>query len=274
MKYQFLDSGNGEKLEAFGSYILIRPCPQAVWKPLLPEKEWKSAHARFTRDPQGRWSYMKDLPKEWQLSLEDIRFHIRPTDFGHLGLFPEHSHLWKWMQTKVESCNYKPKILNLFAYSGGATLALAKAGAEVCHVDASKAVLTWARENADLNRLNSSPIRWIIDDVHKFLAREIRRGVRYDGILLDPPSFGRGSRGEVFKIEEDLFSLLEKCRDLLSDRALFLILSGHTNGFTPTVMGHLLRQVMGKGSIETGELELIGKDTFPLPCGNYARWLS
>jgi 23S rRNA (cytosine1962-C5)-methyltransferase len=198
-----------------------------------------------------------------------VKFKISPTDFGHVGVFPEHALLWKWMKGKIVEGSH---ILNLFAYSGGASIAAAQAGAKVCHLDASKAVVSWARENVALNGLEKAPIRWIVDDVIKFLHREIRRGVKYDGIILDPPSFGRGSKGEVFKIERDLRVVLELCRKLLSEKPLFTILSSHTPGYTPLVMKHLIEQMTEglKGTAESGEMVIPGP--LDLPSGTYARW--
>jgi 23S rRNA (cytosine1962-C5)-methyltransferase len=269
MSYALIDSGDGYKLEQFGDYLLARPSAQAVWKPLLPQKTWTEADAVFSREPSNRWTFDEPLPSSWVVEWGGIRFKITPTDFGHVGLFPEHALLWSWMATKIVK---GAKVLNLFAYSGGATLAAAKAGASVCHLDASKAVVAWARENAQLNHLTEAPIRWIVEDVLKFLQREERRGVRYDGIILDPPTFGRGAGGEVFKIEKDLMPMLEQCVRLLSATPQFLILSCHTPGYTPIVLGHLLKQTLeGKrGKIEEGEMVIPGP--LSLPSGAFARW--
>src|SRR3569832_2195063 len=197
MKYQLLDSGAEQKLERFGQYLLSRPCSQAVWKTALSPGEWKKADATFTREPANKWMGTT-LPASWVVEHQGIRFKLMPTDFGHVGMFPEHALLWTWMRNRIKQGS---QILNLFAYTGGVTLAAAQAGAEVCHVDASKTTVAWARENCALNELEKAPIRWIVDDVIKFLQREVRRGRTYDGIILDPPTFGRGSKGEVFKIE-------------------------------------------------------------------------
>jgi 23S rRNA (cytosine1962-C5)-methyltransferase len=269
MTYLLLDSGNQHKLEQFGDYLLVRPCAQAVWAPLLDQRRWEEADAIFTREPSNQWKASPPLPKFWFVEWGGVKFKISPTDFGHIGMFPEHAFLWKWMLGKIKKGS---SILNLFAYSGGATLALAKAGAKVCHLDASKAIVSWARENAELSGLASSPIRWIIDDAVKFLKREIKRGVKYDGILLDPPTFGRGNKGEVFKIERDLPEILRLCRELLSDKPLFLILSSHTPGYTPLVLHHLIFQATDglKGKIESGEMVISGP--LDLPSGTYAIW--
>lgn len=268
--YQLLDSGEGQKLERFGPYLLVRPCSQALWRPSLSKGEWQRADGIFSREKGQGWTFKGRAPKSWEVVLEGIRFKLAPTDFGHLGLFPEHAQLWGRMR---ELLSLRPQafVLNLFAYSGGATLAAAQTGARVCHLDASKGMVTWAKENAELNALSSAPIRWIVDDAIKFLKREVKRGALYDGILLDPPSFGRGSRQEVFKIERDIHELLDLCTALLSKNPLFLILTTHTPGMTPLVMRHLLEQKMGKkGRIEAGEMVI--PSSMPLPCGSFARF--
>ncbi|HNA61919.1 MAG TPA: class I SAM-dependent methyltransferase [Rhabdochlamydiaceae bacterium] len=264
MKYELLDSGNQNKLEKFGDYTLIRPCSQAVWKPVLDAKAWKEADGVFTREPHNKWVAQPPLPSEWNIELEGVKFKLMPTDFGHVGIFPEHAQLWRWMKGKIDK---KTSILNLFAYTGGASLYAAKLGAEVCHVDASKTTVAWARENAALN--NIATVRWIIDDVIKFLRRELKRGSRYDGIILDPPTFGRGSQGEVFKIEKDLPVILDLCFQLLSDDPRFVMLSCHTLGLTPLVLHHLLSQAR-EGKIEMGEMVIPGP--LDLTSGSYARW--
>lgn len=267
MTYKLLDSGNQNKLEQFGDYTLVRPCAQAVWKPSLEVKAWKEADAVFTREPSNRWVASSPLPSSWTVECEEILFKLMPTDFGHIGIFPEHALLWKWMKQKMRK---KCSILNLFAYTGGATLVAAKAGADVCHVDASKTTVAWARENAALNKLDKAPVRWIVDDAIKFLGREVRRGTRYDGIILDPPTFGRGSQGEVFKIEKDLPVILDLCFQLLTQDPLFVILSSHTPGYTPLVLHHLLLQASTKGTIDMGEMVIPGP--LDLTSGTYARW--
>ncbi len=265
MAYTLLDSGNQNKLEQVGDYTLVRPCSQAVWKPQLDENGWREADAIFSREPSNRWK--GNLPSSWKLEYENLFFKIVPTDFGHLGIFPEHALLWRWMKGRLRKGS---AVLNLFAYTGGATLTAAQAGAEVCHVDASKTAVAWARENATLNRLDKAPIRWIVDDVIKFLRREVRRGKRYDGIILDPPTFGRGNKGEIFKIENDLPEILKLCFELLTPEPLFVILSSHTPGYTPLVLHHLLAQISERGTIEKGEMVVEGP--LDLPSGTYARW--
>ena len=272
MTYTLLDSGLGEKLEQFGPLRLIRPCAQAVWKPCLPKEEWKKANMRFTRDSGSGWSKKLPREEEWIVTLNGIEFKLMPTDFGHLGIFPEHASQWTYLERKINQAKREVEILNLFAYTGGATLAAAKAGAKVCHLDASKASVAWARKNAALNRLEDKPIRWIIDDVLKFLDRESKRGKTYDGIILDPPSFGRGRQGEVFKIDRDLLSILNSCRKLLSKNPLFVVFTSHTPGFTPLVMSHLLQQSLQTKEIESGEMTISCKGGFDLPSGCFARW--
>lgn len=277
--YTLIDSGNGRKLERFGPYLIARPSAQAVWDPSRSNVEWEKADGQFTREPDNRWVKSGKVPEQWTIRVADIVFKIAPTDFGHLGLFPEQRDFWEWITSYVKealSKEYdKVRVLNLFAYSGGSTLAAAKGGAHVCHLDASKGMVAWARENAALNALEGAPIRWIIDDVSKFLAREIRRGSRYEAIILDPPTFGRGSQGEVFKIEEDIKAILRSCRELLSEKPLFVLFSCHTPGFSPLTMDHLMKQMMNglSGEIKSGEMALRGEATvLPLPSGTYARW--
>jgi 23S rRNA (cytosine1962-C5)-methyltransferase len=273
-KYALIDSGNQQKLERFGDYLIARPCSQALWRPSLSKDQWERADAHFSRDGGNSWTQKTKLPESWVVEIENVRFKIAPTDFGHLGVFPEHSLLWKPMKEIIRKQKLAPQILNLFAYSGGATLAAAQAGARVCHLDASKGMVAWARENAALNGLTSAPIRWIVDDVVKFLGREIKRGNQYEGIILDPPSFGRGSQGEVFKIERDIHEILSLCCKVLSKNPLFLIFTTHTPGMTPIVMGHLLKQKMQglNGRIHTGEMVLPSELGIEIPSGSYAQW--
>ncbi|MCB1110631.1 MAG: class I SAM-dependent methyltransferase [Chlamydiia bacterium] len=261
MTYSLLDSGNEQKLEQFGEYTLVRPCPQALWKPQLP-KLWNAANATFERGKP--W---KGLPKSWNIPFKTLTFKIIPTDFGHLGLFPEHAEQWSWMDSKLSQ---PADVLNLFAYSGAATLYLAKQGHTVCHLDAAKGMIDWARDNAKLNQLEKAPIRWIVDDALKFLRREIKRKRQYDALLLDPPSFGRGSQGQVFKIERDLPELLSLCKQVLKPTPAFILLTCHTPGLTPQVLQHLLQDHFPTLTIESGEM-LIPSATRPLPTGCYTR---
>lgn len=246
MNYSLLDSGNQKKFERFGPYTIVRPCSQAVWKPAL--KSWKDADASFSKEE----GWQGELPSFWVIEVDGLKFKIAPTDFGHLGIFPEHRSLWTWAADLVQEGS---SVLNLFAYSGGATLAFARAGAQVCHVDAARGMVNWAKENAELNGLSDRPIRWIVDDVMKFLKREVRRGRKYDGILLDPPSFGRGAKGEVFKIQKDFEMLLELCQQLLSEHPLFLVCSNHTVGLE-----------------EVGKLILPAESGKDIVMGQFVRW--
>lgn len=270
-EYELLDSGFCRKLERFGPYVLSRPSPQAVWKPSLPETVWKQADAQFIREKGERWHTRAKIPTEWVITIDSIQFLIHPTEFGHLGIFAEQRPLWSTIGTLVrKSTLNKPKVLNLFAYSGGSTLAAALAGAEVCHLDAAKGMVDWARKNAELNGLKEAPIRWIVDDAVKFLRREIKRGRKYDAIILDPPTFGRGADGELFKIEEHILELLALCKDLLSDTPLFVLLSCHTAGFTEATLQYLLEDSSFKGNVQTGELLLSGTQARNIPNGFWA----
>lgn len=279
--YTLLDSGDGRKLERFGRFTISRPCSQAVWDPCLDKSHWDKADAIFLREGDTKWIFNNSKANsQWQTEAAGINFNISPTDFGHLGLFPEQRDFWQWIIETItkssERRNQPIQVLNLFAYSGGATLAAAKAGAHVCHLDASKGMVEWARENASLNNLEKAPIRWIVDDVRKFLARELRREKHYDAIILDPPSFGRGSKGEIFKIEEHIREILSQCRQLLTKQPLFLLFSCHTSGFTPIAMHHLLSQTMKglPGNIDQGEMVLTGSSkVLPVPSGTFARWI-
>lgn len=275
--YELLDSGNGAKLERFGDWVLSRPCAQAVWQPQQPAL-WKRADASFDREDGNHWHGRNRLPKEWVIDVDGTRFRLSGTDFGHLGIFPEQRAQWRWIRELTHEAtaqNQTVRVLNLFAYSGGSTLASARGGAEVCHVDASKGMVQWARENAALNGLAEHPIRWITDDVHKFMNRELRRGRKYDGIILDPPTYGRGGNGETYKIERDLTETLRLCRALLSDHPRFLLLSAHTPGHTPIVLQNILTQALRGlgGTFSAGEMCLTGRpEAFALPSGAYVRW--
>ena len=276
--YELLDSGNGKKLERFGDIVLERPCAQAVWKPKEPER-WNAASARFDRTDGLNWRGRDKLSDAWTVELGGVAMKLSATDFGHLGVFPETRELWKWTRTTLEDQSKKKgrrlSFLNLFAYSGGATLAAAQAGAACCHLDASKGMVDWARENAALNQLQDAPIRWIVDDVIKFLRREVKRGNRYDGILLDPPSFGRGKKGELYKIEESLMETLDLVHQVLSDDPAFVLLTSHTPGFSPIVLRNLLQQYHPAGRFEFGEMLLTGKpEVMEVPNGNWARWIN
>ena len=276
--YALLDSGGGRKLERFGPHVLARPCGQALWRTQLPAAAWEAADASFDREEGQRWLHRGRLPAAWEIEVEGLRFRLSGTDFGHLGIFPEQRDTWRWLQRALAGAaagGRTPQVLNLFAYSGGATLAAARAGAVVCHLDASAGMVQWARENAARNGLEAAPIRWIADDAHKFLGRERKRGRRYDAIVLDPPSFGRGAQGEVYKLERDLPATLELCAALLSDRPVLFALSAHTPGVTPLVLEHLLRDALGScaGTYASGEMLLTGAaGVRPVPSGCFSRW--
>ena len=273
-QYEFLDAGAGRKLERFGQWVLSRPCAQAVWSPQQPDL-WRQADASFSREHGAHWEFRSPRIRDgWRCELGGIEFLLKPTDFGHVGIFPEHLLGWNLVRESIRAAApRKLSILNLFAYSGGATLACAKAGAEVCHLDASKKMTDWARENAAVNHLEEAPIRWIVDDVTKFLKREIRRGRRYDGIILDPPSFGRGTSQELFQIDQCMLELLALCRDVLAETPSFVMLTCHTPGYTPLVLEHLAAQSFPKGEIRTGEMVLPAADgILAVPSGAYAFW--
>jgi 23S rRNA (cytosine1962-C5)-methyltransferase len=277
-EYELLDSGHGRKLERFGDVVLARPAAQAVWEPQKPQL-WQEAIASFDRVRGLNWHGRENLPASWTVSINDIVMKLAATDFGHLGVFPETRALWDWITSTLgkvaRDAGRQLSVLNLFAYSGGATLAAARAGCSVCHLDASRGMVEWARENAALNGQQEAPIRWIVDDVNKFLHREARRGRTYDAVILDPPSFGRGQKGELYKIEKNLLTTLGKCKESLSDDPVFLLLTSHTPGFTPTVLKNLLWQLLGEGLLESGEMLLSGgPDVLELPNGSWARWLA
>lgn len=280
-EYTLLDSGNERKLEQIGAFRLVRQSPQAVWSSRLPEAEWKAADAVYERDSSGGgdWRFGQKADRKLEILYANLYFQIKLTDFGHLGLFPEQAQNWEWMRqlirARLERTNGRNlHVLNLFAYTGGSTLACSQAGAHVVHVDAAKGVVDWAKENARISRLEERPIRWLVDDALKFVKREARRGNSYQAIILDPPSFGRGPKGEVFKIENDLMPLLEACREILAPDALFFLLSCHTPGFTPTTLrNEVLEVVDGRGGlIEEGEMLIPEQSGRMLPSGTYARW--
>lgn len=279
--YELIDSGNEEKLERYGKYILRRPDPQALWNKKLSDIEWKNSDAVFYQDGDRKgWRKNKEIQNEWQISFDDLKFNIKPTAFKHTGIFPEQEMNWKFIKLKVESEKLKGrkdsiKILNLFGYTGGATLAGLSAGAEVTHVDGSKSSVAWAKENAELSGLDKKPVRWLIDDARKFVLREIRRGGKYDGIVMDPPSFGRGGKGEIWKIEDDFLKLIEDCGKVLSDKPIFFIINGYAAGYSSQAYYNALKPIMEKfgGKFEIGELTIEeSKNQRLLPCGIFVRW--
>ena len=277
--YELLDTGGGMKLERWGEAVLVRPDPQIIW-PRGPGGRWDRWDGFYHRSETGggRWEFRRPLPDSWTMRYGALTLKIRPTDFKHTGLFPEQAVNWDWTARKIadaRAAGREVNVLNLFGYTGAATLAAAAAGAAVCHVDASKGVVQWCRENAALSGLGDAPIRLITDDCLKFTAREARRGRRYDGIILDPPAYGRGSAGEVWKLEDDLWPLLVECRALLSERPLFLLINGYASKLSPLVLGNLLAQLFaGRGGrITVGELGLpTQRAGLVLPCGICGRW--
>jgi len=283
-EYELLDSGEGEKLERFGEYILARPDPQALWQKLLPATEWKRTHGYFTRDSdKGEWSLAEGVPSKWQIAFGGLKFWIKPTAFKHTGLFPEQQSNWQWLEERIATSAEmasaeieKPEILNLFGYTGGATLACAKAGAKVVHIDSSKAAVTWARENAEASGLGDKPVRWIIEDARIFVEREIRRGRKYAGIIMDPPAFGHGPENEVWKIEEHFLPLVEHCKKLLADNPLFFLINGYSAGYSAIAYENNLLSLKKQfgGEIEIGELTIAEKSGRLLPSGIFARWSS
>ena len=266
--YELIDSGDGRKYERFGGVSLVRPCSQALWRPANPDA-WLRATATFDREDGNRWHNRGALPKEWTIETAGIRFRLSGTDFGHLGIFPEQRAQWRWIRETVARRGVG-SLLNLFAYSGGSTMAAALGGAAVCHLDASKGMVQWARDNAALNGLADRPIRWITDDAHKFMEREIRRGHRYDAVVLDPPTFGRGANGEMYKIERDLKRTLSLVRDVLSEKPAFVLFSSHTPGLSCAVAANVIGQAFPSAQIETGEMLLEGR-ALSCPSGIYCR---
>ncbi|GGD64625.1 class I SAM-dependent methyltransferase [Paenibacillus nasutitermitis] len=278
--YELLDTGGGEKLERWGSYVLRRPDPQVIWPIGSETGLWSSADGHYHRSSSGggEWEFRTKMPDRWSISYGELKFHIKPTSFKHTGLFPEQAVNWSWMMDKIRKAKRPIRVLNLFAYTGGATVAAAAAGAEVCHVDAAKGMVQWAKENAQLSGLANHPIRYITDDVFKFVQREQRRGREYDAIIMDPPSYGRGPNGEMWKLEENLYPFLESCRAILSPNPLFVLVNSYTTGLSPSVLHNLLQMTIGQkyeGSIHCGEIGLpITASGLTLPCGILGRWES
>ncbi|MGI6403820.1 MAG: class I SAM-dependent methyltransferase [Oscillospiraceae bacterium] len=277
--FELLDCSGGEKLERWGSVTLVRPDPQVIWK--TPKSAgWEQADAHYHRSTSGggRWEFRRKVPGEWQIGYRDLRFLVRPTGFKHTGLFPEQAANWDLLDSLIRRADKPLEVLNLFAYTGGATLACAAAGAKVCHVDAAKGMVTWARENAEASRLGDKPIRWIVDDCHKFVSRELRRQRRYDGIIMDPPSYGRGPGGEIWKLEDSIYDFVALCARLLDKDSKFLLLNSYTTGLSASVMRYLLESILCPllgGQVESYELGLpVSGDHRVLPCGGSALWLA
>ena len=274
--YEILDTTSGEKLERWSDIYLVRPDPQIIWNTPKQSDKWARAHARYLRSSSGggKWELRRPFEEKWNIDYKGLTFQVKPTGFKHTGLFPEQAVNWDYVRREIEEAGRPLKVLNLFAYTGGATLACAKAGASVCHVDSSKGIVTWARENAKLSHLDDRPIRWIVDDCMKFVTREINRGNRYDAIIMDPPSYGRGTGGEVWKLEDCIYDLVSLCSRVLSDDALFFLLNSYTTGLSPSVMEYLLYTCIGEkrgGRITSEEIGIPVRSTGKaLPCGNTA----
>jgi 23S rRNA (cytosine1962-C5)-methyltransferase len=270
--YTLLDSGREEKLERFGDIVLARPDPQALWEKRLSVEEWQKTDGSYVREGKEGGKWIGNLPKEWQIEFGGLQFLLKPTSFKHTGLFPEQFSNWEWASNVLVSA---PSMLNLFGYTGGATLAAAKAGAQVTHVDASKTAVAWARQNAELSGLAGAPIRWITEDALTFVKREIKRGTKYDAVAMDPPAFGHGPAGELWKIEEDFLELLKLLPELLSEKPLFVLINGYAAGYSPLAFAYnleYLQKTFG-GSIEYGDLQIAeGAGGHALPCGIFARW--
>ena len=281
--YEVLDTSAGEKLERWGDYILVRPDPQVIWNTPHKVREWKQKNGHYHRSNKGggQWEFF-DLPEQWEISYGNLKFHLKPFHFKHTGLFPEQAVNWEWSGNLIREAKKKNpgkeiKVMNLFAYTGGATVACADAGAAVTHVDASKGMVTWAKENAAASGLANAPIRYLVDDCVKFVEREIRRGNHYDAIIMDPPSYGRGPKGEIWKIEEKIFPLVQLCTKVLADKPLFFLINSYTTGLQPAVLSYMLNLELKSrfgGTVEADEIGLPvrGKQGLVLPCGASGRW--
>ena len=272
--YELIDTSSGEKLERWGDIILRRPDPQIVWNTPMG-KEWNKVDGWYHRSNKGggSWEFFTNVPETWSISYKKLKFVIKPMNFKHTGLFPEQAVNWEWVINKIQNANRPIRVLNLFAYTGGATVACSYAGASVCHVDASKRIVAQAKENLTLSGLGNREVRFIVDDVGKFVEREIRRGKKYDAIVMDPPSYGKGSNGEVWDIEKDLYPLILKTLDILSDNPLFYLINSYTAGLAPSVLDNILKLAMKNGKTSCGEIGLpITKQNIVLPCGIFGRW--
>lgn len=276
--YEVIDTSNGEKLERWGNYILLRPDPQVIWNTPPKAKEWKKLNGHYHRSSKGggEWEFF-DLPTEWSIRYHDLTFRLKPFSFKHTGLFPEQAVNWDWFREIIQKSGRPVKVLNLFAYTGGATLAAARAGASVTHIDASKGMVTWAKENAAASGLSDAPIRYLVDDCVKFVEREIRRGNTYDGIIMDPPSYGRGPKGEIWKMEDCIYSFMELTSRLLSKEPLFFLINSYTTGLQPAVLSYLLNSVITPkhgGCVCSSEIGLpVRESGLILPCGASGRWI-
>ena len=275
--YEVIDTSSGEKLERWGDYMLVRPDPQVIWNTEKKHFGWKKFNGHYHRSNKGggEWEF-KNLPEEWTINYKDLTFNLKPFSFKHTGLFPEQATNWDWFSSLIKEANRPIKVLNLFAYTGGATVSAAKAGASVTHVDASKGMVGWAKENAASSGLADAPIRYLVDDCVKFVEREIRRGNKYDAIIMDPPSYGRGPKGEIWKIEESVFPFIKLSAQLLSDEPLFFLINSYTTGLQPAVLSYMLHTVLDpihKGSVEAQEIGIpVKSNGLFLPCGASGRW--
>lgn len=276
--FELVDCSDGEKLERWGQYFLVRPDPQAIWVTPRTNEHWFNSNGHYRRSESGGGSWNKGrLPESWKICYRDLTFLVKPMNFKHTGLFPEQAVNWDWVSDRIREAGREISVLNLFAYTGGATVACAKAGASVCHVDAAKGMVAWGKENAAASGLADAPIRWIVDDCAKFVEREIRRGHRYDAIIMDPPSYGRGPGGEVWKLEKDLWPFVSLCAGVLSENPLFVLINSYTTGLSPTVLSYITESIFTRkygGSSEAQELGLPVTDSgLMLPCGAACRWI-
>ena len=275
--YELLDASCGERLERWGEHILVRPDPQAIWKTEKKAPEWRHPEGRYSRSHTGGGSWDKSaLPAQWDIRYKDLSFHVKPMNFKHTGLFPEQAANWDWMREKIAGAGRPINVLNLFAYTGGATCACLAAGASVCHVDAAKGMVAWAKDNAAASGLSGASVRWIVDDCGKFVEREIRRGKRYDAIIMDPPSYGRGPGGEVWKLEDNLWDFVSLCAGVLSDEPLFVLINSYTTGLAPSVLTYMTESIFTArygGVSHAEELGLpVSRNSLALPCGASCRW--
>ena len=277
--YKIIDTCNGEKLEKWGDYVFIRPDPQVIWNYKNDEKAWNSADGRYIRSNKGggQWDIKtRNLPESWKISYKNLKFIVKPTGFKHTGLFPEQAANWDFIMKKIEDSDREIKVLNLFGYTGGATVAALSKGASVCHVDASKGIMNWCKDNVYANGFENRNIRYIVDDAVKFVEREIRRGNRYDAVIMDPPSYGRGPNGEIWKLEDKIYGLVELLTNVLTDNPLFFIVNSYTTGFAPTVLYNILSMTVNKkyrGKVEAKELGIpVENSPYILPCGSTGRW--
>ena len=274
--YEVIDTSTGEKLERWGDYILVRPDPQVIWNTPKNNAGWRKKNGHYHRSVKGggEWEFW-NLPEEWSIHYKELTFHLKPFSFKHTGLFPEQAVNWDWFSELIRNAGRPIKVLNLFAYTGGATLSAAKAGANVTHVDASKGMVAWAKENAAASGLKDAPIRWLVDDCVKFVEREIRRGNQYDAIIMDPPSYGRGPKGEIWKIEESIYPFIELTTQILTDKPLFYLVNSYTTGLQPAVLTYMLSTELKKfgGHVDSQEIGLpVSSNGLVLPCGASGRW--